>query len=66
MEKEINFSLEDIYGNKYEKNDKNDENDKNYTKKLLDETSSHIGDDKHLSCSYFCNRLFNYCCFFLY
>lgn len=56
----MNFNFEDIYGNKYKKNDKN------HTKKLLDETSSHIDDDKQFSCSYFCNRLFNYFCFFLY
>jgi hypothetical protein len=60
VEKEMNFNFEDIYGNKYKKNDKN------HTKNLLDETSSHIDDDKQFSCSYFCNRLFNYFCFFLY
>lgn len=59
VEKDINFNFEDIYRNK-------DENDKNHTKKLLDETTSHIDNDKQFSCSYFCNRLFYCCCFFLY
>jgi len=59
MDKDISFTFEDVYRNK-------DENDKNHTKKLLDETKSHIDDDKQFSCSYFFYRLFYCCCFFLY
>lgn len=59
MEKDISFTYEDVYKNK-------DENDKNHTKKLLDETTSHIDNNKQFSCSYFFYRLFYCCCFFLY
>jgi hypothetical protein len=57
MERDINFKFEDIYINM-------DEKDEKHTKKLLDESSSTSNIDPFF-CSYFCNSLFNCCCFFL-
>ncbi len=37
-----------------------------HKEKLLDETTSHIDNNKQFSCSYFFYRLFYCCCFFLY
>jgi hypothetical protein len=57
MERDITLNFEDIYGSI-------DDKDIKFTKKLLTEPLS-TNDVKPIFCSYFCNRVFYYCCFFL-